>query len=107
VGQGDVEKTLAENYIQKLGGSNPIKIKFSAHPPNDFISDQLLFSISDQLLLLEIFKSINTKKSFGGDNIPLELIDNPLGRDIAYDQLRKTLNDTNPNNVFFQARLLH
>jgi hypothetical protein len=41
--QGDVEKTLAENYIQKLGGSNPIKIKFSAHPPNNFIPDQPLF----------------------------------------------------------------
>ena len=35
-----------------------------------------------------------------------ELIDNPLGRDIEFEQLRKTLNDTNPNNVFFQARLV-
>ena len=39
--QGDFEKTLAENYIEKLRGNNPIKIKFLAHPPNVWLATEV------------------------------------------------------------------
>ena len=47
------------------------------------------------------------KKYFGGDNLPLELINNSLRKGFtAYDQLRLTLNDANFNNSFFHSRLV-
>ena len=76
------------------------KVKFLAYPPIEFIPNFSTF--------LEMPHSINTSKSFGGDNIPLELINSDKGKLnlLAYDQLRLTLSQADPPNTFFQARLL-
>ena len=84
--QSEVDKILAETCTQKLGANLKTKIKFPAYPPTEFIPNFPTF--------LEISHFINTSKSFGGENIPLELINNDTGKLLAYDQLRLTLSQT-------------
>ena len=74
------------------------KTKFFAYPPTEFIPNFPTF--------LRITNSININKSFGGENIPLELISSDKGKQLAFDQLRLTLSQSDPPESFFQARLV-
>lgn len=84
--------------MQKLGGNSTTKMKFKPRSPIDFIPDPIFFA--------ELCNTINIKKPFGGDNIPLELINIETGRIKAYEELKQTLKEYTPHSLLFQARLV-
>jgi hypothetical protein len=92
--QEEIELEISLHFTSVYGNGNNYKITFPCKPPTQYFPTETQF--------LSIASSLNTKKAFGDEFVPLELVNDEVGLRIVYSQLKKVFSHQN----LFRSRLV-